>query len=517
MPLEVDPAPPPSPRGPLAAGLRVLVSEVQVVGSTVFSRRDFLPITQPFENRSVSSSDLQDLTNAITALYTAAGYISSGATIPDQNLAGGVLRVEIVESRLVDVVTQGNRWHRADYLRRRMLAAVATPIRVQDVEEQLQLLLQDRDIVRVAGKLQPGPRRGETVLALTLEERSPFGVRGTVANDNSPGIGPVRGRLYLEDRNTFGFSDPLEGRFDFAEGLLAQEVRYAFPVTPWETLLRARFRHTQSEIVQSDFASADIEAEAWTGTIGLYHPIILTPSTRLSLGLVAERRRTRITLAGDDFEFVPGPDRFGRSDVTVVRLVAEGSWRSRDDVVAARSLLSWGIDVLGATSNSGRTPDGRSVIWLGQVQWAHRLPSWLLESQIIVRADAQLANNALLSLERIAVGGVRTVRGYQENLLVRDEAVILSGELRIPIVQSRFGTLQLAPFFDWGTAWNKNRDAQGRNVATTLRSVGLGLRYSWADHISAYAYWGGALQKGPNTGGNIQEDGFHLGIQIRAF
>jgi hemolysin activation/secretion protein len=507
--------PPALGSGPLAAGLRVILSEVRVVGSTVYSRDDLLPITRRFENRSIASSDLQDLTDAIMARYAAAGYVRSLATIPDQDLEGGVLTIEVVEARLVDVVTEGNRWHRDSYLKRRLLAAIGAPLRVQDVEEQLQLLYQNPDILRVAGKFVPGPRRGEEILELTIEERSPFGVRGVVANDNPPGIGSVRGRVYAEDRSTFGFSDALRTRFDFAEGLLAQEVRYGFPINGWETTVSARFRHTDSEIVQSPFDNADIDAETWTGGIGVHHPIIRTPSTRFGVGLIAERRRSTTWLGGDRFSFVPGPDR-GRSDVLVVRVAAEGSWRSKSDVVAVRSLLSWGIKAWGATSNSGSTADGRFVSWLGQLQWAHRLPSWLLESQLIVRADAQLSDNALLSLEQIAVGGVRTVRGYQENLLVRDQAVILSGELRIPILDTRFGTLQLAPFFDWGRGWDKNR-VQGHDVATTLRSVGVGLRYSFTDRITAYGYWGGALRDVPSTGENIQEDGFHLGIQIRAF
>jgi hemolysin activation/secretion protein len=517
VPLELPQVPLPAPHaGPLASGLRVVVSEVRVTGSTVFTPDDFLPITQPFEGREISAADLQDLSDAITDVYTTAGYVTSGATIPDQDLKGGILKVEVVEAQLVDVVVEGNRWLFARYLKRRFLAGVPAPVRIQDVEEQLQLLLQEPDILRVAGKLEPGAATGENVLALTLEERSPFGVRGVVANDNPPGIGSVRGTLYAENRSALGFSDPLKTRFEFTEGLLAQEIRYAFPITAQETTLGARFRHTDSEVVQSPFDKANIKAETWTGGIRLRHPLVTTLSTRVALDLIAERRRSTTRLGGDRFSFVQGPDR-GRADVTVLRLAVDGSWRSPNDVVAARSTVNLGVKVWGATSNSGNTPDGRFVSWLGQVQWAHKLPSWLLESETFIRADVQLADNALLSLEQIAVGGVRTVRGYQENLIVSDQAVILSGEVRIPIVRSRYGTLRLAPFFDWGHAWNKNRDGAGRNVSKTIRSAGLGLRYDWSERISAYAYWGEALVDVSKTGENIQEDGFHLGIQITAF
>jgi hemolysin activation/secretion protein len=153
------------------------------------------------------------------------------------------------------------------------------------------------------------------------------------------------------------------------------------------------------------------------------------------------------------------------------------------------------------------------VSWLGQAQWAHRFPSWLLETQLLVRGDVQLASDALLSLEQIAVGGYRTVRGYRENLLVRDNAAILSAELRIPLITGSAGSVELAPFYDWGTAWNENATP----LPKSIRSAGVGLRFRLSDRVRAYAYWAKSLRDVRDTGENIQEDGFHLGITLRAF
>jgi hemolysin activation/secretion protein len=103
-------------------------------------------------------------------------------------------------------------------------------------------------------------------------------------------------------------------------------------------------------------------------------------------------------------------------------------------VLAARARFSFGLDAFNATMNPGDLPDSRFVVWLGQVQWARQLTPWGL--QVIARSDVQLASQPLLPLEQIAVGGRYTVRGYLENQVVRDNAVLASVETRIPLVLS---------------------------------------------------------------------------------
>ena len=56
--------------------------------------------------------------------------------------------------------------------------------------------------------------------------------------------------------------------------------------------------------------------------------------------------------------------------VTALRLSQDWAHYTQEEVFAARSQLSFGIDALGATTHGGETPDGRFFAWLGQFQWA---------------------------------------------------------------------------------------------------------------------------------------------------
>lgn len=115
----------------------------------------------------------------------------------------------------------------------------------------------------------------------------------------------------------------------------------------------------------------------------------------------------------------------------MVRASQEWVHRTPEQVWAVRSTFSVGVDLLGATINAGAVPDGRFFAWLGQFQWVRRL--WDTDSQLILRSDLQIAADPLLPLEKLAIGGAVTVRGYRENVFARDNGWVSSLEFRIPI------------------------------------------------------------------------------------
>ena len=199
--------------------------------------------------------------------------------------------------------------------------------------------------------------------------------------------------------------------------------------------------------------------------------------------LIGERLSADTSLLGEPFSLSPGA-RNGESIVTALRLALEYIYRGRNQVIAARSRFSFGLDALGSTIHAeDDLPDSRYFAWLGQVQWVRRLGLSevrpISDTEFILRSDLQIADDPLLTLEQIAVGGRYSVRGYRENTLVRDNAHLASLEVRIPILQNLpwADYLQLAPFVDYGRAWQ----SQGRTEEPRyLLSVGVGLRWALA-------------------------------------
>src|SRR5687767_2423110 len=63
---------------------RVLVREIRVIGSTVFTKAELARVTAPYVNRELSAEDLEALRRELTLLYVNRGYVNSGALLPDQ-------------------------------------------------------------------------------------------------------------------------------------------------------------------------------------------------------------------------------------------------------------------------------------------------------------------------------------------------------------------------------------------------------------------------------------------------
>ncbi len=508
----------------LAGGLRVEIREVRIRGNTVVPTEVLNEVTEPFTGRALSFADIEAMRDQLTLAYIQRGYVTSGAIIPDQKIEDGVLELEIVEGTLADVSVETDGRLRESFLRVRLEGREGEPVNVREIEQRLQLLQQDERILRVNAELVPGDVRGQSRLNVAVAEERPYWVGFDVSNHEPPSIGAYGGRVRGAFTNITGFGDSLELDFGATEGFLNIRGTYEIPLTRWDTTLDIHIWRDHNEVVEDPFDELNIENDTVTYGWTLTQPIYRSLNTRLALTLTGEFRRTHSTLDGAGFAFVPGPSSNGTSKVAVLRFGGEWTYRTRSQVFAARSLLSRGLDILDATSNPGKIPDGEFLAWLGQFQWARRLP--FLDSQVIARLDAQVSSQPLLGLEQFAVGGHATVRGYSENQLVRDQGVVGSVEFRIPVWQRSEGLsrFELAPFIDVG--WSQNR-SRGRNPFTgedfrdnigkeTLVGMGLGARWNLNRNTLLQFYWGGQLREVDTAGDyDIQDDGLHFSISSR--
>jgi hemolysin activation/secretion protein len=517
----LPPLPPPPPTGLPGPALRVFAREIRVVGSTVFTDEELARISAPYVNREVTTEDLEALRVALTRLYVDAGFVNSGAILPDQAVADGVITFQVIEGALSRIDVAGTRWFRPSYLRKRLALNADPPFNVNTLQRQIQILLEDPRLRRLNAELKPGVEPGTGILGVQVDERLPFRAWLEFNNYQSPAIGAERGLVGLEHQNVTGFGDVLTLRYGKSEGTDVQaDARYALPLTAYDTTLILQYRRNDFRIVEEPFDQLEIESESEIISIGLRQPVYRSLSHHVAVELTGERLWNRTFLLGEPFSFSPGA-RNGESVVVAARFAAEWVYRTQSRVVAARSRFSFGVDALDATVKSGGVPDGKFFAWLGQVQFVQRVPQ-LWDTRVILRADMQLANDLLLPIEQVAVGGRYSVRGYRENTLVTDNAVLSSVEVRLPLVQNWRWTdyLELAPFFDFGKGWNtRGVDPE----PSSLSSIGIGLRWGVPlvpavpvrSHLEVY--WGHRLRDVPRAGNTVQDHGVHLQFVVSAF
>ena len=500
------------------------VRQIRVIGSTVFSAAELSAITKAYVERGkLSPEDLEEIRLALTRYYVDRGYATSGAVLRSQTVADGILTYEIIEGKITNIEVENNRWFKEDYIRKRLALGTDPPVQLQALQERLLLLEQDPRIERLNIEIRPGLQRGESYLNARVHERHPFGVALGFDNYQSPSVGAERGFITLSHSNLTGWGDILSVTYGRSPGLRLQiNASYNIPLNAYDTTLGLRYQRNQTVVVESPFQDLDIDSHSDVTSITLRHPVYRTLTQEFAVYLQLEYLLNKTSLLGMPFPFSSGDqDDDGKTADTALRLSLQWLHRTQNQVTAIRSRFSVGVDLFNVTINdSSEFPDGHFFAWLGQFQWVRRMNAFELQDfQLLLRMDVQLATEPLLPLEQIAVGGRHSVRGYRESTMIRDNAVIVSLESRIPLLRAKpwADYLELAPFFDFGHAENTKQPSPD---LSTIYSIGIGLRWAlsftkpWPWHSQFEIYWGYPLKDIPTGDGNLQDLGLHMQLVI---
>lgn len=532
-PLEAEAAPAPALEVPAfetpASPVGLIVSEpfllrgVRIVGSTVFSDRRLAEAVAPFLDRRVEAETLPTLTDAITRLYVDAGYVGSGAVVPEQNVEGGLLRVEVVEGRLVslDIETSGRLAE--SWVETRMRAARGVPFSLATLDETLRVLQLDPRVARVDAVVVPGARLGDSRVRLRVEEGEHRTMEARAANDLAPALGGRRITGTIAHRSLLGRADTLRASVSGARGLIDVDLGYRHPIGPWQTELELTGSYAEGRVVEGAFRNARFRNEIIGYGVGLVQTVHRGLEDEVRARATLERRTSRL-LFGDDADFPVEVVGTNTVRLSTLRLETEWIHREQDQVLAARIRGTFGLDLFNASTPNGAPglPDGVFQALLLQLQYARRVETPLGPGELVARSDLQWASGTLFSLESFAMGGASTVRGYAENAIVTDNGWLASLEFRAPLLTEalRPHDLRIAPFVDFGQAWNDG-DRRGRRFRRTYTSVGAGLVYRYGERFSLRLDYGIPLVS-PSDGLErdrirLQGHGLHLEATLAVF
>jgi len=514
----------------LSSAASVYVKKFKLEGNTVYSDKDLEFILSPYEERKITSEELHDVKNKISLFYYSNGYVNSGAIIPDQKISNGNITIKIIEGTLPKITVSGNSWLKSNYIKRRLEIATGdgkTPLNINTLQDRLKIIKQNPRVDNINANLSPGLKLGEAELDVSIKEARPYFLSFEFNNSNSPSVGAYRGDIQFEHINVTGWGDSFRIKYGITDGLDTYSSKYEIPLSRWGTTFSLEADRSKSVVVASPFEGKDIKGDTTTMGCGFKHPFYKSVSSEFLMGLKFEHRKSNTYMLDMNMSFNPGVDN-GESKVSVVRFSQEWIQRSLKQVLAARSTFSIGLDVLDATkvetvitgNENATIPNGTFAAWLGQFQWIRRIS----ETQLIARLDLRISDSPLLPIEKFAIGGRSTVRGYRENCMTPDNGLIASLEWRIPVAQwnipeltnnQKQGMVYLAPFFDYGLGGNtKSADPEIRSIS----SLGLGFRWSISEKLYSEIYWGYALRDiDRTTEYDIQDDGIHFMFSANVF
>ncbi|KYC35316.1 hemolysin activation/secretion protein [Scytonema hofmannii PCC 7110] len=494
----------------------ITVTKFEFEGNTAFSDEELTKFTDKFIKRSLTFAELLEVETAVTKLYTDAGYINSGAVIPaGQTLSkkGSVVKIRIIEGGVEKIEVTGTRRLNSNYVRRRLALLSSKPLNQKRLLEALQLLQLDPLIQNISAELSAGSRSELSLLTVKVIEADSFNTEFFIDNGRAPSVGSLRRGVRINQANLFGFGDALGLEYVNTNGSNAFDFSYTIPVNPRNGTIILGAGLTDTEVIEPPFDRIDIIGNSRYFELGFRQPLILSSTREFALGLSASRQESKSELLGVGFPLSAGANEEGETRISTLRFFQEYRQRSPQEAFVFRSQFSLGLNVFNATVNDD-PPDTRFFSWRGQGQYVRLLAPQTL---LVVRSDIQLTNRALVPLEQFGLGGLRSVRGYRQDVLLTDNGFYGSAEVQLPVlrVKSVEGVLQVVPFVDFGIGWNSSGNSDPD--PNTLLGLGLGLQWQMGDRLTARLDYGIPLTDIEDRGRTLQEDGLYFSVIANPF
>ncbi len=453
---------PAAPSTPPSSNSQVEINDIQVVGSSVFSDRDFSSILSNYEGRELSLRDLRQVADDITQLYLESGYITSRAVLSEQTIVDGVVKVRVIEGELENIQVEGTR-RLTGYVRDRVNLANRKPLNQVDLESQLQLLRADPLIERVEASLRAGTGEGQSRLIVRVLEANTLSGRLAFDTNSPPSVGIARMGIETNYNNPLGLGDrlALSAFRSTAGGSNTYSVNYTVPLNAMNGTLQARYLPSSFELIAEELQTLGIEGSSDTYELTYRQPVIRKPNEELAFSL-GFRHRTGETLVSDVV--------IDSTRTSVLQFGQDYLKRDRSGAWGVRSQFNLGTGFLDATDRDDEA-DGQFISWLGQFQRAQVINR---DNLLLVQGSVQFSVDSLLGADQFIIGGPTSVRGYNQNARFGDNGFRASIEDRITVLHNEDGSaaVQIAPFLDGAGVWNR-----GANTSDQRFLLGTGVSF----------------------------------------
>ncbi|MBD2563812.1 MULTISPECIES: ShlB/FhaC/HecB family hemolysin secretion/activation protein [Nostoc] len=506
----------PTPQTPPEIPEKIVIERLEFIGNTAFSNEELAKATEKFIGKPITFTELLQVEAIISRLYTDAGYINSGAVIPAQQRFSkdqAVVKVQIVEGGLEDIQVTGTSRLNPGYIKSRLAIAARKPLNRDRLLQAIQLLQLDPLIQNISAELSAGTSPELSLLKVTVKEADSLEGEFFVDNGRAPSVGSIRRGLRLSEGNLLGFGDKLRATYSNTDGSNSYDISYTVPINPQNGTVQLTYGASNTQVVEPPFDRLDILGNSESFELTLRQPLLQTPRQEFAIGLTFSQQQSKTSLLGLDFPISPGADDNGRTRISALRFFQEWTSRNSTEVFALRSQFNLGIGAFNATIND-EPPDSRFFYWRGQGQYVRLLAP---ETLLVLRSDLQLTTRQLVPLEQFAIGGLGSVRGYRQDLLLTDNGAFLSAEVQLPIlrVPEVQGILHLTPFVDFGIGWNSSANSELNS--NTLLSTGLGLQWQMSDWLNMRLDWGLPLIDVDGSNNSLQENGLSFSVNVKSF
>jgi len=502
------------------------IARFAVEGATLIAPDRIEAALAPFTGAERTFADVEGARAALEAAYARLGYGATQVVVPEQEIAGGVVRLRVIEGRVGGVTIEGNR-HFDDANIRRSLPALAdgAPVNTARLARELRLA-NENPVKQTTVVLKGGAEEGDLAAQVRVEDQRPWRFSLSLDNTGTPETGEYRVGVGFQHANLFDRDQVLTLQYLTSPSRETDPGALALPPNdnvliagagyhvPLYSLgdsvdLIAGYANVDSGVVQNLFA---VSGSGWfygaRYNFGL--PAAGAFEQKLALGFDWRIYNNDVAPVGTSTSITP--------DYTLhpLSLAYSGAWRAAGQElafsVAGVQNIPGGNDGTQATFDAVRPGAPASyTLARANLNYLLGLPRGF---QARARFTGQYTRDELLPAEQFGIGGMESVRGFFERQFTGDRGYSGSVEIYSP----DFGPDLLPPgdwrarvlaFYDFGRAYRINPEAFEPEVIG-ISSVGPGIRIAYGTSVSIRFDYGFQIQRGVPPSSDTSRANFSL-------
>ena len=393
----VAPERPPMKFGP-GGGPTFLLNKVVFDSSAFITQEELAAMAADYTGRKIDNLGMQRLVQAVNELFAARKLLTAIAYIPQQDLAGGVLRVAIIEGRLGAVKVEGNDRLPTETVMGAIEAQPGAVVDVPAIERDVAWFNKSRN-AQIQASLQPGANFGLTDIQLTVLEPPVNAVQVFVDNMGVESVGQYEAGINYQRYGLWGNDDKLTLYGVGAQGNANLNLSYNMPFNPLGGRVGLSATKGRIKIVSGPYALLKVDGDSMSVAANASQPLFVTSAWSLlangalTLGK-SESRETSVLITDNK-----------SVKKTLGATVSYTGAAFTTTIAPNVSLVNTTMNVTGVQQSFM----AMNAAWSG----LYRLP---LDLSLTSSGSFQWATKKLLTSDQLfQIGGPTTVRGYPTN------------------------------------------------------------------------------------------------------
>lgn len=457
-----------------AGEVKFRINEIIVDKSEVLQEQEINDITRAYINKEIVLQDLYTVVNGINNLYAEKGYLTCRAFLPPQTIKDGVVHIQLVEGKSGNVYVDGNNSTNESYITDRIGIERGNIANINDLNEDL-LLFNGSNDIQLHITMHAGKEPGTTDYVISVAEPQKSLVNLYVDNAGSESSGEWREGLFFTDRSLTGNRDSLMLSGIRSDGTKSFSASYITPVGRSGTKLGLNYSANSVHITDGELEDLNVKGHSSAYGVSVIQPLIVSESMRTEASLEYGHQNSQTDFLGVHWV-----------DDTTYGYTASFSMTNYG--TSSVIFQKHGYRIGRSENITGYTKNFNKYIFNGFWQKAYTGGQMLS-----ARLDGQYSSdNYLPSAEQFYIGGMYSVRGYEESYLGGDSGFAASIEYSVPIDKSK--KTSVFTFIDYGSVFGDSAFDDH-----TLAGTGIGIRSTIAQKIYASLTLGVPLISDPNN------------------